>query len=139
MTKKKLPPKEVEIQKDILVKLKELKEYIPQFDYFRMNLGGVLHSFGTNVIRKKNPNEGMADILVIFEGRAIWLEIKRPKLGRQSDAQKAFEKRSVENGSVYKIVTSVEDLEIFLNTIFLELDGEEENNFKKTPKTGRNH
>lgn len=123
--KKPLPPRESEIQKDVLNYLKILKEGLFHFDYFRMNLGGVMHSFGQNIIRKKNPNEGMADILVLYEGRAIWIEVKRPKLGRQSESQKNFERRCIESGCIYKIVTSVEDCTNFFTSYISEIENEE--------------
>jgi hypothetical protein len=52
---------------------------------------------------------GVPDILLIYKGRFIGLEVKRPG-GSQSDNQKEFERRTKEAGGEYYIVTSLDDV-----------------------------
>jgi hypothetical protein len=58
---------------------------------------------------------GVADLLAIREGQALWLETKRPG-GRQSIRQKVFEAKARAAGCAYVLVESVSDLEAKLAT-----------------------
>lgn len=53
--------------------------------------------------------KGVADIIVIKNGTAIFLEVKRPK-GKQSDEQVDFENMAKKNGAQYYVVTSIDDV-----------------------------
>lgn len=111
-------PLEKAIQKDIMAYL----ETIEQIESFRMALGGVLHSVKGKVQKKKNSLKGMADILVLYEGRAIWIEVKRPLKSTQSEFQKIFARKVQSAGCIYIIVTSVEETYRALNKILLYIN-----------------
>lgn len=71
----------------------------------------------------KGAKRGVADILVLSRGKAIWLEIKRPERkvlrkdgtwqvlgkGYQSKEQKVFEEQVTRQGARYALVYSVAD------------------------------
>ena len=71
----------------------------------------------------KGAKRGVADILVLLRGKAIWLEIKRPERkvlrqdgtwqvlgkGYQSKEQKVFEEQVTRQGARYALVYSVAD------------------------------
>ena len=71
----------------------------------------------------KGAKRGVADILVLLKGKAIWLEIKRPERkvlrkdgtwqvlgkGYQSKEQKVFEEQVTRQGARYALVYSVAD------------------------------
>ena len=59
---------------------------------------------------------GFPDVLAMKEGKILFFEIKTP-VGRQSDAQKAFEKRLHEYGHNYFLVRSVEDVKKVINDL----------------------
>lgn len=63
----------------------------------------------------RQGKKGMADILVIrsvSKGHSlIWLELKKPKGGIQSEAQKLFADSVRIEGHQYHIIRSLEDLE----------------------------
>lgn len=52
---------------------------------------------------------GMADILCLVDGKAIWLEVKAPN-GKQSENQKWFEANVVAAGCQYHVVRSIDDI-----------------------------
>lgn len=52
---------------------------------------------------------GVADIIVIDNGHAIFLEVKTDK-GRQSKNQKDFENYVTKHGATYAVVRSIEDV-----------------------------
>jgi len=51
---------------------------------------------------------GVPDIMVIFEGRVLWLEVKRPS-GKVTLLQKTMHDKLREVGSVVFVVRSLED------------------------------
>lgn len=57
----------------------------------------------------KYTPKGIADILVIKDGFAIFLEVKRPKT-YQSKEQKVFEQMCKDAGAEYYTVRSIDDL-----------------------------
>ncbi len=64
---------------------------------------------GTYRSMPKFSLKGVADIIVIKDGKAIFLEVKRPK-GKQSEDQKLFEENAKANGAEYHLVTSLDDV-----------------------------
>lgn len=52
---------------------------------------------------------GVSDIIALKDGTAYFIEVKRPK-GVQSENQKIFEKLVHDNGGVYKVVMSIDDV-----------------------------
>jgi hypothetical protein len=71
-----------------------------------------IDSAGSRQFRRlpKHTPSGIPDILAIKDGRAIFLEVKAEK-GKQSDAQKEFERNAVTAGAQYAIVRSIEDVQ----------------------------
>ena len=57
--------------------------------------------------------KGVSDIIAVINGRIFCIEIKKPK-GKQSEFQKEFELNIKNNGGVYFITTSIDDLKINL-------------------------
>ena len=87
--------------------------------YFRLNAGmTVLEDKGVRRVIKGQPT-GTSDFLVLIPTRyptqglfrVVFIEAKRPHGGKQSDAQKAFQKEVESIGAEYFIVKSYEDLE----------------------------
>lgn len=102
--------------------LKAVMEYLAakRVLAFRMNVGAVEQ---TNAISGKKRFmrfgvAGMADVLACprmdFDGKMVphfvWLECKTAT-GRQSELQKSFQKRVESEGHLYRVVSSIEDLE----------------------------
>lgn len=54
---------------------------------------------------------GVSDFFAVKDGRAIWIECKRPIGGRLSDAQRGFLDAMRRNGAAVAVVSSVEELE----------------------------
>ncbi len=85
----------------------------------RMNSGAMVleHHGKKRLLRAGSP--GMADILATLPfvqgsgnpAQPIWLEIKRPG-GRQSDAQREFEREVVAAGHIYAVIQDVNQLAI---------------------------
>lgn len=95
--------------------LRSILDYLASRRYFamRMNSGAVQDKRGVPV-RMHEP--GTADVLAIRPGgvpflhEVCWIECKAPN-GRQSDLQKAFQKRVEELGHTYILAFSIDDLE----------------------------
>jgi hypothetical protein len=73
---------------------------------FRMNSGAM--KLEKRFMRFGAP--GMADLLWLHEGRAIWIEVKTP-IGRMSDLQHAFKDDVEKAGCLYLVARSLEDVE----------------------------
>jgi len=58
--------------------------------------------------------KGVSDLVIFLGSETIYMEVKTPT-GRQSDAQKRFQKRCEESGRRYVVVRSVEDVKSFLH------------------------
>jgi hypothetical protein len=67
-------------------------------------------------LRDEGVVAGVADLMIVWGGRLICWEIKTPK-GRQSTAQKEWEKRITECGAVYAVIRSVDEAKAFLEMI----------------------
>lgn len=76
---------------------------------FRMNSGAM--KMDKRFMRFGCP--GMADLLVVKEGRAIWIEVKAPK-GKMSELQKTFQDTVETAGCWYILAKSIEDVEKYL-------------------------
>jgi hypothetical protein len=64
-------------------------------------------------IKKMGGKRGIADLILIYDKRTIYLEIKTEK-GKQSKEQKEFQKMCEKNNQPYFVVRNIEDLERFL-------------------------
>lgn len=98
-----------QLEKDIQLAICDylaLKKYL----FWRQNTGGVYDAkAGFHRPMPKYAMNGVADILLIKDGLFVGIEVKRPS-GKQSDAQKEFERLLKENGGAYLIATSLEDV-----------------------------
>lgn len=57
---------------------------------------------------------GVSDLCVmLLEGKTLWVEVKTP-VGRQSETQKAFQKRAWELGHCYQVWRSIDDARRFV-------------------------
>lgn len=93
---------ETEIMHAIMVALSERGALV-----WRQNVGVAITRSGAHV---RFGVVGMADIGVIYRGRAIQIEVKRPRRGKQSDAQHAWERAVIQRGGgIYVLARSVED------------------------------
>lgn len=86
-----IKPKERDIQKQI-------KEYLQWHDYFVVKIHQSLGSY-----------PGIADLYALKDGRGIWIEIKTAA-GKQSAAQKEFQKQVEEHGGTYILARRIEDV-----------------------------
>jgi hypothetical protein len=88
-----------------------VKEYLAlkQIPHYRINSGGLKTPRGQLV---KFGATGMSDIYAIGPaGISIWIECKRPKGGRLSEAQKEFLDCINRNGGIGIVVNSIDSLE----------------------------
>ena len=53
---------------------------------------------------------GVADLTAIKDGQVFWIEVKRPKTGRLSEAQKRFARAIKNHGGNFFVATSIEDV-----------------------------
>lgn len=107
----RLPPLEKEIQSQILLLLKILQN-CNQLAYYRVANGPVIAGNKFHKVFKKNPSPGLPDIIVLLpNGKTLWAEVKRPKIGVLSEAQEAFKETCVKLGHYHYIWTSVRDAE----------------------------
>jgi hypothetical protein len=95
------------IQKSILEYLAVKKIW-----HMRVNTGAIVSEYKgrSRMIRYGIP--GCADILCSLPS-FLWLEVKAPK-GVQSEQQKQFQKEVEEQGHLYYVVRSIEDVEEIL-------------------------
>jgi len=78
---------------------KQVKQYLSLKGYFHFH---ILQGLGAY--------KGIPDIIAIKNNRVLFLEIKRPGGGRQSDYQKQFQADIEGQGGEYYIVKCLEDL-----------------------------
>lgn len=105
MAVKPREPKESEIQLAICDYL-ALKRYF----FWRQNTTSVFDA--TKKVFRALPKyamRGVPDICVLWNGKFIGLEVKRPK-GKQSEGQIEFELGSKKAGAEYYVVTSLDDV-----------------------------
>lgn len=65
--------------------------------------------------------KGMSDLQALKNGRAVFIEVKRPG-GKQSDYQKEFQQKVEAAGFEYIIAKSIEDVEHLADMKQLKLD-----------------
>lgn len=104
---------ETQIQKSIMQYLQ-----LMNYTYFRINTKGeFMRKENGDYVLKKNINRGFSDILCIYQGKPIFLEVKS-KTGKLTPHQKEFGKRVVGSGGYFFVVRSVDDVkEIFKSLI----------------------
>lgn len=97
--------KESDIQRTIL-------EYLDVIGVFntRVNSGMIATGFGGKTRMVKGAKAGFPDILVLYKGRFIGLEVKTQK-GKQNDNQIIMEREIKKNGGEYYVVRSIVDVD----------------------------
>lgn len=117
MTRTKRTPKEVS-EKDIENAILEWLNLLPQCKAWKNQSVGIFDPYKR--IYRKNPSKwtarGTADILGIYKGRMICLEVKKPG-GRLSPDQKEFLKTMADLGAITGMVMSIDDARLVLETI----------------------
>lgn len=98
--------KEGDIQSSICEYLFDVKHYFG----WRQNTTPV-YDPTVKVFRRmpKYSLKGVADIILVIESRAVFLEVKRAKTYQSVD-QKEFQRLCEENGAEYHVVRSVDDV-----------------------------
>ena len=111
-TKTKVP-KESETQKAII-------DYLDARGIlnWRVNLGGVPHTVNGKIIYRKNPMKGMPDISCIYCGLFVGIEVKAKT--KQSPEQFAWQQKLEQNGAIYILAHSVEDVRDAFDSLRLE-------------------
>lgn len=109
-------PTEKQIEQSIISYLNA----IPGTLVFKYNAGGVFDPT-KRIFRKNHSNNyliGVSDILGIYQGKFIALEVKRPSKRKNTTAhQKYFLFRIIECGGYSAVVTSIDDVISFLKGI----------------------
>ena len=105
------------------MKESELKLQVEQYLEYQMNMGNLLYlrlnsgNFievrGETRRRIKGCPKGTADLVVIKDGHAIFLELKSEK-GRWSPEQRAFKILAESQGAEYHLIREIEELENIL-------------------------
>lgn len=100
----------MEKESDILNSICEYLSYKKDLMFWRQNTSSIFNAkYGTYRAMPKYSMNGIPDIIVIKDGFFVGLEVKRNK-GKQSEAQKEFEKICKENGGEYWIVRNIDDV-----------------------------
>jgi hypothetical protein len=82
--------------------------------YIRISMSGVFRNLGGGQgVMTENSAEGISDIIVPYNQYTFWLEVKS-NTGEQSPSQKTFELNIKRSGQIYKLVTSVRQVEEIL-------------------------
>lgn len=67
-------------------------------------------------LKDEGVKPGVSDLMILCEGRLICLEVKTEK-GRQSPAQKEWEREVTAAGGLYRVVRSTDDVRTFLTMV----------------------
>ena len=109
--KKKITEKAIE--KAILTYL----NYLPSCFAWKNNNGGVFDPARGKFRANKNPHvfNGVSDILGIYKGRMLAIEVKKPG-GKATDSQQDFINRIKKMGGVAGVCTSVDEARELIKT-----------------------
>lgn len=105
---------EAQIQDAIRKELGDVVKY-PEILLGRNNVGQMIDKDGRRVVYGW-LGKGSADLLGMFNGRFVAVEIKTP-IGRQSPEQKLFQQLVEKRGGVYVLLRSVEDARRWVETM----------------------
>lgn len=94
------------------VKFKILKDLITEKDVRRVckDYLEVKGWFVFYLLQGLGCYPGATDMISIKDGRVLFIEIKRPGRGRQSDRQKQFQRDIEEHGGEYILTNDLDDL-----------------------------
>lgn len=65
----------------------------------------------------KYTPKGLPDIMIIYEGKFIGLEVKVPDYWKYTDDQKEMKRKIIENGAEYHLVTSLDEVKAIFPTV----------------------
>lgn len=102
------PPLEKHVKSQILHLLAFLRNQ-GKIHFYEIYNGPKIIGAGRNKGFIKNPSPGISDLVILVPFWTIWAELKRPKVGRQSPAQKLFQQSCEQMNHKYVIWTSVEE------------------------------
>ena len=111
--KVKLPIKEKEIEKSILLYL----EVIGIFSFKVKSMG--TYDSAKKIYRKKTKyfKTGVSDIIALYKGSVIFIEVKSPT-GTLSAEQVAFRNSVLHEGAHYILARSIDDVKNYLDQYF---------------------
>ena len=96
--------KEKDVLREILLYLRALGVF-----HFRVNNTGTFDPVRKIFLKPHNLTPGVADVIVLQDGKMICLEAKSP-VGKQSPEQKQFETNVKASGCEYYLVRCVQDV-----------------------------
>lgn len=97
---------ESQIQDAVRLELGDIARY-PELVLWRNNVGQMVSADGRRIVFGVG-GKGAADLLGMFGGRFVAIEIKTP-IGRQSPEQKRFQALVEMRGGAYALIRSVDD------------------------------
>lgn len=80
---------------------------LQKFFFWRQNNVPVFDKGHFRAMPKYTPR-GLPDIIILYQGHLITLEVKVPDYWKYTDDQKKMRDRIIENGGGYHLVTSLE-------------------------------
>lgn len=75
---------------------------------FAVPNGGERDALQAKILKMTGVVSGVSDLILLWNGRAYLLELKKPSGGVQSKNQKEFERQAKENNFYYTIIKSLE-------------------------------
>lgn len=96
------------LEKDIL---REICEWLFEkgFFFWRQNTIPVFDKGHFRALPKYTPR-GLPDILLLYDGHFIGLEVKVPNYWKRTDAQIEMKDKFIDNGGAYHLVTSLDEV-----------------------------
>ena len=83
------------------------------FLVFSVPNGGQRSAITGAILKKTGALAGVSDLIIVLEGRVVFVEVKTPT-GRQQDTQKIFQERVEQLGHRYEIWRDIRDCEVFI-------------------------
>lgn len=93
--------------------MQDVTKWLTKHEYFWINIK-TMGTFDPRLgIYRPSPHTtlGCSDLLVIKDSCPVFIELKRPKGGKQSPDQRLFEKRIKAEGCEYYLVNGIKKLE----------------------------
>jgi hypothetical protein len=88
--------------------------------WFHVPNGGKRDKVTAARLKQMGVRSGVADFIVLSRCRPLALELKVPKTGRQSDNQKGFQAFWEENGGVYRLARTPDEVKAFISEFKLD-------------------
>lgn len=94
-----------------IVKLLRMNNFL----VFAVPNGGSRYTLEAKTLKAEGCLAGVSDLIIVLKGQTIFVELKRPDGGRQSEKQKIFQEEIEKRGQVYLIWKTIEDAVVFIN------------------------